>query len=181
MACGPAQASRFEVCYPIPGKGLIEEAEVVRCRNGVVVNFPEDYMRRRDPDCMRIGDDLPSDKPRFEERFGYPFSVLRAETMDWLAGQALILLPFKAGGPHFGYDSLMVCPMNAAFFALALADMAGFVSIRSVRETLLPRGIIYVAPPFRHTHFEGKQIVVHQRSETLHEVFSYNLDRKSVV
>jgi hypothetical protein len=32
-----------------------------------------------------------------------------------------------------------------------------------------------VAPPFRHTHFEGRQVVVHNRSETLHEVYSYNL------
>ncbi|MBQ9273021.1 MAG: DUF4914 family protein, partial [Mogibacterium sp.] len=33
----------------------------------------------------------------------------------------------------------------------------------------------YVAPPFRHTHFGGKQAVVHCRTEKLHEVFSYNL------
>ena len=175
MACAPAQAPRFEVRYPIPGRGPVTEAEVVRCKNGVAVNFPEDYMRRRDPDCMRIGDDLPSDKPRFSAVYGYPFSVLRAETMAWLAAQPLILLPFKAGGPHFGYDSLMVCPLNAAFFALALADMAGFVSIIDLAEDYRPRGIIYVAPPFRHTHFDGKQVVVHQRCETLHEIFSYNL------
>ena len=29
------------------------EATVTRCRNGIAVNYPEDYMRRRDPDCMR--------------------------------------------------------------------------------------------------------------------------------
>ena len=175
LAYGPARSSRYEVCYPIPGRGLVTEAEVLRCKNGALVNFPEDYMRRRDPDCMRIGDDLPSDKPRFEALYGYPFSRLRGETMDWLAGQQLILLPFKAGGPCFGYDSLMVCPMNAAFFALSLAEMAGFVSLCGGEERYRPRGIIYVAPPFRHTHFAGKQVVVHQRSETLHEVFSYNL------
>ena len=86
MAYGPARSSRYEVCYPIPGRGLVTEAEVLRCKNGALVNFPEDYMRRRDPDCMRIGDDLPSDKPRFEALYGYPFSRLRGETMDWLAG-----------------------------------------------------------------------------------------------
>lgn len=37
-----------------------------------------------------------------------------------------------------------------------------------------PRAIVYVAPPFRHTHFEGKQVVVHNRSE-VHEILSYNL------
>ncbi|MBQ5437290.1 MAG: DUF4914 family protein [Firmicutes bacterium] len=47
----------------------------------------EDYMRRRDPDCMRIGDELPTDKPRFKDVYGYDFKDLRKETMDWLAAQ----------------------------------------------------------------------------------------------
>ncbi len=175
LVFGPAQASRFEVCYPVAGRGLVKEAEVVRCRNGAAVNFPEDYMRRRDPDCMRIGDDLPSDKPRFAALCGAPFSVLRKETMDWLSGQRLLLLPFRAGGPRYGYDSLLVCPANAAFFALSLADMAGFVDPRTLPAEYRPRGIITVAPPFRHTHFAGRQVVVHQRSEALHEIFAYNL------
>src|SRR5256885_4569333 len=41
--------------------------------------------------------------------------------------------------------------------------------------TFLPRAIIYVAPVFRHTHFAGKQVVVHNRRDGLHELFSYNL------
>ena len=86
-----------------------------------------------------------------------------------------ILLPFHAGGKYYGYDALMVCPTNAAFFALSLANMQGFVSIHDVPRDYTPRGIIYVAPPFRLTHFEGRQVVVHQRSDSLHEVFAYNL------
>jgi hypothetical protein len=35
--------------------------------------------------------------------------------------------------------------------------------------------VIFVAPPFRHTDFDGKQIVVHNRLESAHELFSYNL------
>ena len=38
-----------------------------------------------------------------------------------------------------------------------------------------PRAIIFLAPPFRHTCFEGKQIVIHNRLDRIHEVFSYNL------
>ncbi|MBQ4233451.1 MAG: DUF4914 family protein, partial [Firmicutes bacterium] len=136
----------------------------------------EDYMRRRDPDCMRIGDELPTDKPRFKDVYGYDFKDLRKETMDWLAAQdGVILQPFRAGGRFYGYDALMICPANAAFFALSLVNMQGFVSIHDVPEGFAPRAIIYVAPPFRITHFSGKQVVVHQRSEALHEVFSYNL------
>ena len=175
MCYGPTHSSKFDVCYSIDGKGLVKEAEVVRCKNGTAVNFMEDYMRRRDPDCMRIGDDLPTDKPRFADVYGYKFSKLRKETMDWLGSQRLIMLPFHAGGRYYGYDSLMICPMNAAFFALSLANMQGFVSINDVEDGFTPRAIIYVAPPFRHTHFNGKQVVVHQRSENLHEVFAYNL------
>ncbi len=172
---GPAQASRWDVTYTIPGRGVCREAEVVRCKNGPAVNFPEDYMRRRDPDCMRIGDDLPSDKPRFRDVYGYDFSELRAETMRWLAKQSLILLPFRAGGLSFGCEALMVCPANAAFFALALADMQGFLSIRGIAPDFAPRAVFYVAPPFRLSRFGGRQVVVHQRGERLHEVFSYNL------
>lgn len=175
LCFGPTHSSRYDVSYSIPGKGIVKEAEVVRCKNGPVVNFMEDYMRRRDPDCMRIGDELPTDKPRFRDKYGYDFSSLRAETMAWFETQSIILLPFHAGGRHYGYDALMVCPSNAAFFALSLANMQGFVSIHDVPDGFTPRAIIYVAPPFRLTHFDGKQVVVHQRSETLHEVFAYNL------
>ena len=175
MCYGPTHSSRFDVTYQIEGMGICKEAEVVRCKNGPAVNFMEDYMRRRDPDCMRIGDDLPTDKPRFVDKYGYEFSKLREETMNWLTTQQLIVLPFRAGGKYYGYDSLMICPMNAAFFALSLANMQGFVSIFDVKDHYEPRAIIYVAPPFRHTHFNGKQVVVHSRSEKLHEVFAYNL------
>ena len=102
MCFGPTHSSRYDVTYPIPGQGLFKEAEVVRCKNGPVVNFMEDYMRRRDPDCMRVGDDLPTDKPRFEDKYGYEFSKLRQETLDWLATQQLIMLPFRAGGRYYG-------------------------------------------------------------------------------
>ena len=176
MAYGPTHTSRYDVVYPIEGKGTVKEAEVVRCKNGCVVNFMEDYMRRRDPNSMAIGDDLPSDKPRFKDRFGYEFSSLRQETLDWLSTQQVIMLPFSAGPRGHGYPSLMICPLNAAFFALSLANMQGFTSIVDVPEHYKPRAIIFVAPPFRHTHFDGKQVVVHNRSKEMHEVRAYNLN-----
>jgi len=45
----------------------------------------------------------------------------------------------------------------------------------AVPEGFAPRAIIYVAPPFRHTHFDGRQVVVHNRLTGRHELFSYNL------
>ena len=170
---GNEYTDTIEVNFEVKGK-LVKEATVVRCRNGASVNFVEDYMRRRDPDCMRIADDLPTDKPRFEEVYGYPFSDLREETYQWLSRQELILVPFKAGGYQFGYDSILVRPRNTAFFAFALAQLQAFVNAREI-DSFTPRSVVYVAPPFRHTHFGGKQVVVHSRHEDLHEVFAYNL------
>ena len=175
LVFGPTHTSQYDVVYNIDGKGTVKEAEVIRCKNGALVNFMEDYMRRRDPNSMVISDGKPTDKPRFKERFGYDFSSLRQETLDWFSTQRVIMLPFKAGDPDNGYDSLMICPANAAFFALALANMQGFVSIADIPDGYTPRAIIYVAPPFRHTHFDGKQVVVHNRGDDLHEVFAYNL------
>ena len=170
---GNEHTDKIEVTYDVQGRS-IKGAEVVRCKNGAAVNFPEDYMRRRDPDCMRIGDDLPTDKPRFEEVYGYEFSDLRRVTLDWLTRQELVLVPFKSGGYDYGYDSVLICPRNAAFFAFAMSQLQAFVDIRQVQH-FTPRAVVYVAPPFRHTRFGGKQVVVHCRSEELHEVFSYNL------
>ena len=132
-------------------------------------------MRRRDPHCMYIGDDLPTDKPRFSDAWGMDFGELRAATMNWLAEQQLIVMPVSIGGKYHGYPALVVCPANAAFFAYALANIQDFVGIGEIKKEYVPRGIIYVAPPFRHTYFAGKQAVVHCRSKELHEVFSYNL------
>jgi len=51
-----------EVAYDIPEKGRISKAYVCRVRNGIAVNYTDPYMLH---DCVVIGDDLPSDKPRF--------------------------------------------------------------------------------------------------------------------
>ena len=170
---GNEHTDKIEVTYDVQGRS-IKEAEVVRCKNGAAVNFPEDYMRRRDPDSMRIADDLPTDKPRFEDVYGYDFAELRRATLSWLTRQEFVLVPFKSGGYDYGYDSILICPRNAAFFAFAMSQLQAFVDIRTV-EHFTPRAVVYVAPPFRHTRFGGKQVVVHSRGETLHEVFSYNL------
>ena len=170
---GPENVDSFEVSYDVNGKKLVE-ATVVRGRNGAIVNFPDDYMRRREGDCMRIADSEPTDKPRFRDVYGYDFSELESSTYDWLAQQTLIIMPFKAGGREFGYDSLLVCPMNSAFFAFSVAQLQAFVNLEDY-ESFTPRAVLYVAPPFRHTHFSGKQVVVHNRLPERHEIFAYNL------
>lgn len=174
LSLGTQGADTFEVTYDVPGVGPVKEADVVRCKNGIAVNYPEDYMRRRDPDCMRIADDRPTDKPRFFDKYGQTFDATKQETLDWLATQDLIVVPFKAGGLTYGSPSLAIVPANTAFFATALVDLQGWVTLDEL-GSFEPRSILYAAPPFRHTHFKGRQVVVHDRTETLHEIYAYNL------
>jgi hypothetical protein len=165
-------ASTFEV----PGQGPVTEAIVTKARNGLAINFPDPKMRRRDPDAMVIGDSLPTDKPTYQERFGEKFDRTRQATLDWLKKQELVVVPFYAGPDELGYGALLVCPKQAAFFAGALADLQGMIPGDKVPSDFrLTAGVIFVAPPFRHTHFDGKQVVVHARTPTHQEVFAYNL------
>jgi hypothetical protein len=175
LGLGRIEGNVYNVSYDTPGKGEVLEATVVRCKNGVSVNYIEPYMRRRDPDCMVIADNKPTDKPRYKDRFGTEFDEVRLETMNWLKNQEeLIIVPFMAGGDD-GYEALLVAPGNAGFFAAILADLQGFIPRSKIPNSFKPRAIVYLAPPFRHTHFNGKQVVVHNRLEKMHELFCYNL------
>ncbi len=175
LACGGPASDFFEVAYDVEGQGPVIEAAVARVRNGISVNYPEPYMRRRDPDCMVIADDLPTNKPTFEARFGHPFARVRQKTLAWLAAQPLVTFALQAGRKGMGMECLVVAPANAGFFALGLALLQGLIPYEEVTGTFRPESVIYVAPPFRHTHFSGKQVVVHNRRPGLHELFSYNL------
>lgn len=165
----------YEVAYDVPDHGRIIEATVARCKNGAAVNYTDMYMRRRDPDCMVVADEGETDKPRYRDVYSEDFMPLRSLTFEWLNTQKLIIMPFMAGGKEFGYPALLVAPENAGFFAGGLADLQGFIPKDEIPEGFKPKAVIYLAPPFRHTHFDGKQVVVHNRLDEMHELFSYNL------
>jgi len=174
-ACGSKENDFYEVNYELPDGKIVTEATVARVRNGIAVNYNEAYMRRRDPDCLLVGDDRPTDKERYKERFGKDFSETRDETFAWLAQQDLALFAFRTGADDFGNDAIAVVPNNAAFFALGLALLQGITPLSEISESFTPKSVIYVAPPFRHTHFDEKQVVVHNRLSYFYEIFSYNL------
>lgn len=174
-AVGGGNSNTFEVKYPIPGKGEYTEAIVHRTTNGVSANYTEPYMRRRDPETMFIADELPTDKIRFHDHFGYEFGRLKAETFDWLKKQDLAVFFYFAGNESIGVGGLAIAPMNAGFFAMGLSMLQKILISQELPGDFTVDSIIYVAPTFRHTHFNGKQVVVHSRSESLHEIFSYNL------
>jgi hypothetical protein len=175
LAVRDARAGIHEVAYEVPGRGRVVEATVCRARNGICANYTEPYMRRRDPDCMVIADARPTDKPTYQERFGQPFEPVREATFAWLKTQPLAAFPFYAGLPSKGTEALVIAPDNAGFFALGLALLQGIMHENELPADFQPKAIIYVAPPFRHTHFAGRQVVVHNRLDDVHELFSYNL------
>lgn len=156
---------------------MVVEASVTRCKNGLAVNYPEPYMRRRDPDCMFIADERETDKARFQQHFQRPFEPLRQETFHWLQNQELAVLFFTIGSFDIqsGQGAMLLAPKNAGFFIGGLADLQGMISPDRIPDNFRVRSVIYLAPPFRHTHFHGKQVVVHNRLTGLHEIFSYNL------
>jgi len=167
--------SSYEVKYQVEGKGELTEAVVHRVSNGISANYTDSYMRRRDPDTMVIADDKPSDKERFLERFGYGFESIRKETIEWLQNQDLAVFFYFAGRDRIGSGGIAIVPANAGFFAMGLAMLQRIIPVDELEDEYSIDSAIYVAPTFRHTHFGGKQVVVHKRSEKLHEIFSYNL------
>lgn len=175
LSCDGTRDGVFNVEYEVEGYGKVCEANVTLCKNGVVVNYPDDYMRRRDPECLLVADGNDTDKPKYDDVYNEDFEPLRINTFEWLKKQRLVIIPFKAGGQEYGYDSMLIAPANAAFFACGLADLQGFIKLDELSEKFSPKAIIFLAPPFRHTHFNGKQIVIHNRLENIHELFSYNL------
>ncbi len=171
---GP-DSNYFEVKYDVEGKGEITEAIVHRVTNGISANYVDPYMRRRDPNTMAIGDCKPSDQPRFKDRFGYSFDKLRQETFVWMEKQNLAAFYFKIGNldkPEYG---LAIVPDNAGFFAMGLAMLQKIVPQDTIPDGQVVKAVMYIAPPFRHTHLDGKQVVVHNRCTEVYEIFSYNL------
>jgi len=174
-ALGGPNNSSFEVKYDIPGIGMYTEAIVHKVTNGISANYVDPYMRRRDPDTMAIADEEPTDKDSFSERFGYPFENLQIETFDWLKSQDLAVFFYFAGREGIGVTGMAIAPANAGFFAMGLAMLQVMMPVDSLPENMELDSIIYVAPTFRHSHFEGRQIVVHNRDGLRHEIYSYNL------
>lgn len=175
LAVGGEDGMSHEVFYDLSDGERKKESIVHRVKNGISANYYEAYMRRRDPHCMVIADDLPTDKTTFESRFGYDFKKLRKETFEWLKKQELALFFFHTGKPGMGYSAVAVIPANAGFFGLGLALLQGIVNPDELDKDFKPVAFIYTAPPFRHTHFDGKQVVVHNRQPGNYEMFSYNL------
>lgn len=175
LSTGTPDNSFYEVAYDVPGKGQTVEATVARVRNGIAVNYVEPYMRRRDPDSLVVGDGDATDKLTYKQIYGEEFDPVRTSALEWLKGQELAVFAFTAGQPGMGVDALAIAPLNAGFFALALAMLQGITPVEELDAGFQPKAVLFVAPPFRHTHFKGKQIVVHNRRPDLYEIFSFNL------
>ncbi len=175
QSMGGEENLSYDVKYDIPGQGEVTEVKLHRVTNGLSANYTDPYMRRRDPDTMLIGDSQPTDKKRFADEYGYDFSILRSETLEWLKGREIGIFLCFAGNYPIGAGGIVVTPLNASFFAFGLSLLQKIVSVFDLPSGFTVESVVYVAPPFRHTHFKGRQIVVHNRLEGLHEMFAFNL------
>ena len=175
VVTGDSDSNRFEVKYDVPGKGEYVEAVVHRIKNGISANYTEPYMRRRDPGTMVIVDDKPTDKKRFSDKYDFEFADLQEETFEWLKGQELATFFYFAGRENIGSYGVVIAPANAAFFAMGLSLLQVMVPMQELPEGAKIASAIYVAPIFRHTHFDGKQVVAHNRLDDVHEMYSFNL------
>lgn len=167
--------AEFEVKYNVPGHGDITEAIVHRVKNGISANYVEPYMRRRDPGTMSIADNLPTDKQHFNDKYDFTFESIQEETFDWLKDQELAVFFYFAGRVGIGSLGIAIAPANAAFFAMGLSMLQEIVSLCELKENAEIKSSLFVAPTFRHTHFKGKQVVVHNRTDKVHELYAYNL------
>lgn len=173
MAVGGKEV--FDVSYELEGGKKVKEAYVIKCKNGLAINYYEKKMRRRDPDCLLIGDSQETDKQRFKDVYNEDFSSLRQETFEWLKKQRLLLAGINVGGKDTELTGIIIAPENTGFFVGGICDLQGMIPLTQVDDNFSPDTIIYLAPAFRHTYFKGKQVVVHRRQESKHEIFSYNL------
>src|SRR5690606_2510886 len=80
-----------------------------------------------------------------------------------------------AGNYPVGAGGVVVTPLNASFFAFGLSLLQRIIAVDQLPDGYRVESAAYIAPPFRHTHFNGRQVVVHNRLEGLHEMFAYNL------
>jgi hypothetical protein len=174
-ATGGKEHVESTVVYDVPGKGKVVEALLQRVKNGLSVNYTEPYMRRRDPGTMSIADDQPTDKPLFRDKYGYEFSKLQEETFSWLKSQELAVFFYFAGRVSIGSLGIAIVPANAAFFAMGLSMLQEIVPVEELKQQAAINSVIFVAPVFRHTHFNGRQVVVHNRTGRVHELYAYNL------
>ena len=165
----------FEVEYKLQNGQSVTEAVVTKCKNGLAINYLEKEMRRRDPDCLLIGDEKETDKKRFQDLYHEDFSVLRQRTFDWLAEQPLIAAGIRVGGAHTNLCGMILAPANSGFFVGGICDLQGMLNLKETDKEFSPDTLIYLAPVFRHTYFKGRQVVVHNRQKNIHEIFSYNL------
>ena len=175
IATGDANSAYFEVAYDIPHNGRVVEATVSRVRNGIVANYSDPYMRRRDPDSLVVGDDQDTDQLTFKQIYGNDFEEVRTQSLEWLASQELAMFAFTAGQKEIGQSAIAIVPLNAGFFALGLAMLQGIQNFDEIKDVFEPKLFLLCVPPFRHTFFKGKQVVVHNRRQERYEIFSYNL------
>lgn len=154
--------------------GEYHEGDIIHAREGFVINFADRHIRVRDPRALVVADDGTTSHERFSVRFGREFAADRSYHHEYLRNQDLIVTGFMLPGT----DKLvaLVAPRQTEIFAYIQAQIMGFRELDF--KTLLeesPAAIIYLNPESRHTRYGSEQVVIHDRSRGIHEIYADSL------
>ncbi|MCB0322989.1 MAG: DUF4914 family protein [Bdellovibrionales bacterium] len=186
LSCGGPTRKRKRIVLRCPVNGTnydgplrnIDEGEVVRAMHDTIAfNFTDVTCRKRQAGATMVcqADELPSNKDYVGQRFNLDFEQTRRDAFSLLARKKLATVAYEAGAPGHTIKVLAVCDQEHAFLAYHGSLLQRIVEPEDVGPEWQPDAIIYVVPEFRHSHFDGKQAVVHRRKDGVHEMWSFNL------
>ena len=163
----------FVQYWPIdPGTGAdvmraeILEATVIHTLSGPVVNFPEKAMRKRDPNATMVTSAFPiSAQGHLHDRYcEVEWAELNRLAHEWLAKHAPIAVPIRLfRGTPATTAGVVILPENCAFFGYMMGILQEILSAAQCSEGLSADFVVLLAPPLRHSHFDGRQAVIHHR------------------
>ena len=121
LAMGNVANTTYDVEYEVDGLGTVLEATITKCKNGAVVNYVEDYMRRRDPDCLFVADKKDTDKPKYEDVYNKDFETLRSFMPQWIAREYIA----RRGSAKFKPEHLVEARCSLLGFGLESLKIDG--------------------------------------------------------
>lgn len=150
------------------------EGEIIRVKEGFVINLADKHMRVRDSKALVVADSGATTHDRFTSRFQRDFSEDRSKHFSYLQIQDLVVTGFTI--PQTKELVVVVAPKKYQIFNYTQSEIMGFKQISMAElENGKIASVIYLNPESRHTLYEGKQVVTHDRSRGLHEIFANGL------
>lgn len=171
---------QYRPICPDTGQDLAEgpdvlEAMVNHSLSGPIINFPEPYMRARDPKATVVTERWPvtTQTPYREAIPNYSYDHVNRVAHEWLMRNKPIAVPLRFfSDTPLAKSGVAIMPENCAYFGYMLAILQ-----KALTEGELPEGhdgsfVMLVAPPLRQAFCDGKQVVIHDKGEGWHSILA---------